>query len=97
MAITATPDIPIQEVLFYGPSGSIGPSTKGPVNAPVAVPANATGVAVRGPLGWSRQVALPPSSATGTLNLNVTRRSDFSISFRQALGISSAPYQAEFR
>jgi hypothetical protein len=99
LIVSAPTDLHGFQIWFYGPNGIMSPSIQAPTaaNATIAVPTEATGVAVQGPKGWSSVEALPASPANGPMTLKIGERSDFAISFRQAFGAGSASYDLDLR
>lgn len=85
-------------VLFFGAGGGqIGTeiSLSSGSDTPRPVPPGATGVALRGPQGWSLPAPIDKPAQNGVLKLRAHAKSDFIRGFSRAFGGSGAPYEIE--
>jgi hypothetical protein len=95
LVVDAPAELPNFQIVFYGPAGTIGGPVQGS-QAPVAIPAGASSLAIHGPEGWSLPVAIPASSSGNALKLRISVRSGFVRGFKRSFGASDAPYEIEF-
>jgi hypothetical protein len=91
------PDTNGYAVHFFGAGGPIGNdiSLSSGANTPRPIPQGATGVALRGPEGWSLPIPISNQAQNDVLRLRAHARASFLRGLGRAFGASGAPYEID--